>query len=272
MTWTTSVCANGMRQGSRQSERHPSIVDGRSDLDLSAQREEIEEMVIIGPKGAPRNRNRRRLGREPGPGLPCCGTRRWAPWRANATSRAEQYIIGTQHGTSRRPGGVQGTARASKRGSQLLKVSSTGSFVLDLSFHPNLLFTLYLPHCQATPASHSKFAFPAVSARKKRLAVGGRLASAALLKYGNPPINPARPPARHSSSLAAPPRSCDFPLVARRPPLLAGRLLSLSTSPPLYLSRRQSPSTGLLDTRGSSLRLCRRLLALRSEPLSRPPA
>lgn len=65
---------------------------------------------------------------EPGLGLPCCGTQRWAPWRANATHRAEQYIIGTHHRTSRPSGepgvlqGQQGTAQANMGAkSQLLQ-------------------------------------------------------------------------------------------------------------------------------------------------------
>lgn len=65
-------------------------------LDLSAKR---EDMVIMAPKGPPRNRNRRLLG---------AGTRTsllWDPamgalWRAQChppCHRAEQYIIGTHH-------------------------------------------------------------------------------------------------------------------------------------------------------------------------------
>lgn len=210
-------------------------------LDLSAKR---EDMVIMAPKGPPRNRNRRLLG---------AGTRTsllWDPamgalWRANATHPATAQN-NTSSGPIIEPAGQQanqapGTTKHKQTWeptlgvwSLLLKVSSTRRTLPCLDSRSKFLLTLYLRYCQATPASHSKFAFPAASSRRSARPWGkARLRSPFEIRK---PSNQSRPSACPSQQQLGrcPASSCDFPLVARR--FLTGRLLSLSTSSPLPAS------------------------------------
>lgn len=136
----------------------------------------------MAPKGPPRNRNRRLLGAGTGTSLlwdPAMG----ALWRANATHPATAQN-NTSSGPIIEPAGQQanqapGTTKHKQTWeptlgvwSLLLKVSSTRRTLPCLDPRSKFLLTLYLRYCQATPASHSKFAFPAASSRKKRPPVG----------------------------------------------------------------------------------------------------
>ena len=186
-------------------------------------------------------------------GLPCCGTQRLAPTAVeglDATQSAEQST--TSSGPIIEPGepGCQGKLQGTvcmQKTNQLLKVSSTRRalcssqrFSFSSILHCRRHCTSTVPTClavlrntaQATPASHSKFAFPICEQERSAVPPWGE---------GSPPSPIRRPETLQSS----PARQLGRPSQPRLAPVI-----SLPSPATLITGRRtRFLSTSLDDNR-----------------------